>query len=53
MKIIAFWFKISQKCVPRGLIDNKSELSQVMAWWLIDAKPLPEHAKAMMAISLT
>ena len=33
---------ISVKFVPKGPIDNKSALVQVMAWCLLDAKPLLE-----------
>ena len=34
--------KISLKFVPKGPIDNKSTLVQVMAWRLTGDKPLPE-----------
>ena len=34
--------KISLKFVPKGPIDNKSALVQVMAWRQTGAKPLPE-----------
>ena len=34
--------RISRKCVPKGLIDNKPALVQVMACRLFGAKPLPE-----------
>ena len=34
--------KISLKFVPRGLIDNKSALVQIMAWRRTGDKPLPE-----------
>ena len=34
--------KISLKFVPKGLIDNKSSLVQVMAWCCVGEKPLPE-----------
>ena len=34
--------QISLKFVPKGPIDNKSALVQVMAWCLFSAKPLPE-----------
>ena len=34
--------RISLKCVPNGLIDNKSAFVQVMAWRRTCDKPLPE-----------
>ena len=34
-------YKVSIKCIPGGLIDNKSELIRVIAWRWIDNKPLP------------
>ena len=34
--------QISLKLVPRGPIDNKPALVQVMAWHRIGDKPLPE-----------
>ena len=34
--------KISLKFVPKGPIDNKSALAQVMAWRRTGDKPLPE-----------
>ena len=34
--------KISLKFVPKGQIDNKSALVQVMAWRQTGDKPLPE-----------
>ena len=34
--------KISLKFVPKGPIDNKSALVQVMAWCRTGDKPLPE-----------
>ena len=34
--------KISFKFVPKGPIDNKSALVQVMAWRRTGDKPLPE-----------
>ena len=34
--------KISLKFVPKGPIDYKSALVQVMAWYRTDEKPLPE-----------
>ena len=36
------WFEISLKFVPKGPIDNKWALVQVMAWHLTGDKPLPE-----------
>ena len=33
---------ISQKFVPKGPIDNKSSLFQIMAWRRIGDKPFPE-----------
>ena len=37
---ILIW--ISLEFVPKGLIDNKSALIQVMAWRRTGGKPLPE-----------
>ena len=37
---ISIW--ISLKFVPKGPIDNKSALVQVLAWHLTGDKPLPE-----------
>ena len=34
--------QISQKFIPKGLIDNKSALVQVMAWPWTGAKRIPE-----------
>ena len=34
--------KISQKIVPKGLIDNKAALDKVMAWCRKGNRPLPE-----------
>ena len=34
--------RISLKFVPKGPINNKSALDQVMAWRLTGDKPLPE-----------
>ena len=34
--------QISQKFIPKGLIDNKSALVQVMAWPRTGAKRIPE-----------
>ena len=44
MKSFVFWIKISLKFVPKGPIDNKSALVQVMvmAWHRTGDKPLPE-----------
>ena len=42
MKIIIFQFQISLNFVPKGPIDDKSALVQVMVWYLTGAKPLPE-----------
>ena len=33
--------KISLKFVPKGSINNKEALGQVMAWFLTGYKPLP------------
>ena len=38
--------KISLKFVPRGPIDSKPALVQVMAWRRIGDKPLPEPMMA-------
>ena len=35
--------KISLAFIPKGPIDHKSTLVQVMAWRRIGAKPLPEQ----------
>ena len=35
--------QISMMFAPRGPVDNKPALIQVMAWRLIGAKPLPEQ----------
>ena len=35
-------FRISLKFVPKGPIDNKAALVQVMAWRWTGDKPLPE-----------
>ena len=37
-----FSIQISLKFVPKGAIDNKWALVQVMAWRQIGDKPLPE-----------
>ena len=34
--------QISLKFVPKGSIDNKPALAEVMAWCLLGAKPLSE-----------
>ena len=34
--------QVSLKFVPKGPIDNKPALVEVMAWCLVGAKPLPE-----------
>ena len=36
------WIQISLKFVPRGSIDSKSALIQVMAWRRMGDKPFPE-----------
>ena len=35
--------RISLKFFPKGLINNKSALVEVMAWHLTGDKPLPEQ----------
>ena len=42
MKSCVFLSKISLKVVPKGLIDDKSALVQVMAWRQTGDKPFPE-----------
>ena len=42
MKNVRISNKISLKFVPKGPIDNKSALVQVMAWCRTGDKPLPE-----------
>ena len=42
MKGFVFLMGISLQFVPKGPIDNKSALSQVMAWRRTGDKPLPE-----------
>ena len=42
MKKVEFWFKISLKFVPKGLIYNNQALVEIMAWDLFGAKPLSE-----------
>ena len=39
---LCIWIQISLKLVPKGPIDNKSALVQVMAWQRKGDKPLPE-----------
>ena len=39
---VRIFIQISLKFVPKGPIDNKSALVQVMAWCRIGNKPLPE-----------
>ena len=39
---VSILIQISLKFVPKGLIDNKSALVQVMAWRRIGDKPLSE-----------
>ena len=41
--------QISLKFVPKGLIDDKSALVQVMAWHQTGDKPLPEAMKTQFA----
>ena len=42
-----FWFsnKISLKCIPYGLIDNKPILVQIEAWCRLGANPLSEPTR--------
>ena len=40
---LRIFIPISLKFVPKGPIDNKSELVQVMAWPRTGDKPLPER----------
>ena len=40
--------KISLKFVPKGLIDNKPALVQIMAWGLTGDKPLSEPVMAFL-----
>ena len=42
IKKFGIWIRISFKFVPKGSIDNKSVLVQVMAWHRTGDKPLPE-----------
>ena len=42
MKIVFISIRISLKFVPKGQIDNKAGLVQVMAWRQTGNKPLPE-----------
>ena len=39
---LCIFIRITLKFVPKGLIDNKSVLVQVMACRLLGAKPLPK-----------
>ena len=39
---IKILIQMSLKFVPKGPIDNKSAMIQVMAWWQTGDKPLPE-----------
>ena len=41
MKSSRFWFKF-KKFIPKGPIDNKAALMQVMAWHQANDKPLPK-----------
>ena len=41
MKRIGIPIKISLKFVPKGAIDNKSAMVQVMSWHRKGDKPLP------------
>ena len=41
-KCIFILIQISLRFVPKGLIDNKAALAQVMAWCQTGNKPLPE-----------
>ena len=36
---VCIWIEVSQSFVPKGQIDNKSTLVQVMAWHRAGAKP--------------
>ena len=42
MKIIVFWCKFSEVCIPVDPIDNKSLIDQVMVLYWIGRKPLFE-----------
>ena len=42
MKISVFWFEFHLRFFPKGPIDNKSTLVQVMAWHQTGDKLLPE-----------
>ena len=41
-----FFIQISLKFVPRGPVDNKSALVEIMAWCQISAKPLSRPVMA-------
>ena len=41
-KFFCILIKISLKFVPKGPIDNKAALVQIMAWCRTGDKPLPE-----------
>ena len=42
---------ISLKCVPKGTIDNKSALVQVMAWHRTGNKPIPEQMLTQIIVA--
>ena len=42
---------ISLKCVPKGPIDNKSALVQVMAWHRTGNKPIPEQMLTQIIVT--
>ena len=42
MKNFVFWFKFHWSFFPKGLVDNKAPLVQVLAWCRTGDKPLPE-----------
>ena len=46
IQIFAILIKISLKFVPKGLIDNKPTLVQIMAWDRTGDKPSPEPMMA-------
>ena len=43
--------KVSLKFVPKGPIDNKSSLVQVMTWRQTGDKPLPEQIKTQVCVT--
>ena len=45
-EICSILILISLKFVPEDLINNKSALIQIMAWWQTGNKPLPEPMQA-------